>query len=50
MNINLPDTSRKLARIINGINRRAEWLEVMKDAREAPDIPTMMKKWDALVN
>ena len=49
MNIDLPDNSRELARIMQGINRRTQWLEFMKDAREAPDIPTMMKKWDALV-
>tara|TARA_B100000212_G_scaffold230178_1_gene174912 strand:+ start:172 stop:348 length:177 start_codon:yes stop_codon:yes gene_type:complete len=26
------------------------WTEFMKDAPESPDIPTMMKKWDDLVN
>ena len=50
MNINLPDNSHELARIMRGINRRTQWAEFMQDAREAPDIPTMMKKWDSLVN
>ena len=50
MNINLPNNSRDLARIMQGINTRTQWGEFMKDAREAPDIPTMMKKWDHLVN
>ncbi len=50
MNIDLPDNSRELARIMQGIDWETQWSEFMKDAHEAPDIPTMMKKWDSLVN
>ena len=50
MNIDLPDNSRELARIMQGIDWETQWSELMKDAHEAPDIPTMMKKWDSLVN
>ena len=50
MNLHLPNNSRELARIMQGINQETQWTEFMKDAAEYPDIPTMMKKWDDLVN
>ena len=48
MNIHLPNNSRELARIMQGIDQKTQWTEFMKDAAESPDIPTMMKKWDDL--
>lgn len=48
MNIDFLDTSRELARIMQGIDQENQWTEFMKDAAESPDIPTMMKKWDDL--
>ena len=49
MNINLPNNSRDLARIMQGLKSK-ERHEFRKEATEAPDIQTLMKKWDHLVN
>ena len=49
MNINLPNNSRDLARIMQGLKSK-ERHEFRKEATEAPDIQTLMKKWDDLVN
>ena len=50
MNIDFLDTSRELARIMQGIDQGNQWTEFMKDAAESPDIPIMMKNWDDLIN
>ncbi len=50
MNIHLPNNSRELARIMQDIDQENQLTEFMKDAAESPDIPTMMKKWDDLIN
>ena len=44
MNIHLPNKSRELERIMQGIDQETQWTEFTKDAAEFPDIPSMMKK------